>query len=135
MMGSDAGAGEHVRLDKWLWAARFFKTRSLAATAVCGGKVYVNGVRAKPARSLHIGDRLEIRRGRFEWQVFVRVLEKQRGPAAQATSLYEETEQSARRRQETADQLRAEPTPDRDRQGRPTKKHRRSIMRFTSDEM
>jgi ribosome-associated heat shock protein Hsp15 len=131
----DPNASAHVRLDKWLWAARFFKTRSLAATAINGGKVHVNGVRPKPARSLHVGDRLEIRRGPYEWEVVVRGLEKRRGPATEATLLYEETEQSAQRRQETANQLRIEPARDRDSKGRPTKKRRRAMMRFTLDEI
>jgi ribosome-associated heat shock protein Hsp15 len=131
----EEGADQQVRLDKWLWAARFFKTRSLAAIAVTSGKVHVNGVRAKPARSVHVGDRLQIRRGPFEWCVTVRTLQKQRGPAAQASLLYQETEERARQREETASQLRAKQVQPHHFRGRPTKKHRRAIVRFTRDEV
>ncbi|HWP59181.1 MAG TPA: S4 domain-containing protein [Candidatus Acidoferrales bacterium] len=119
-----------VRLDKWLWAARFFKTRALAGAAVSGGKVHVNGARAKPARPVRVGDRLQIRRGPFEWSIVVRALETQRGPASQASLLYEELPESARQREETARQLRAAPGPRNMTRGRPEKKDRRAIIRF-----
>ena len=82
---------ESVRLDQWLWAARFFKTRSLAAAAAQGGKVHLRGDRAKPARAVRVGDRLQIRRGPYEWVVTVNALSTKRGPAREAALLYEET--------------------------------------------
>jgi ribosome-associated heat shock protein Hsp15 len=80
---------ERVRLDRWLWAARFFKTRALAAAAVAGGKVHVNGTRAKPAKQLQVGDALRIRLGPYEWLVTVRGLSERRGPPKTAHALYE----------------------------------------------
>ena len=122
---------DKVRLDKWLWAARFFKTRSLAADAANGGKVHVNGARAKPARSVQIDDVLSIRRGPYEYGVVVRGLCARRGPAKQAALLYEETPESAEKRALVAVQLKSRvldaPHPD----GRPNKRDRRRIIRFT----
>src|SRR5436305_13214547 len=89
----------HVRIDKWLWAARFFKTRSLATDAVTGGKVEVNGERAKPAKSVKPGDELKLRLGPYEHILIVRGLAERRGPASVAQSLYEETEASRAARQ------------------------------------
>ena len=83
-----------VRIDKWLWAARFFKTRSMARAAVQGGKVRLNDSRAKPAKTLEIGDELRIQRGEETWVIHVRELSDRRGPASEAQKLYEETEQS-----------------------------------------
>ena len=90
---------EPTRIDKWLWAARFFKTRSLAAEAVTGGKIDVNGARTKSSRIMRIGDQLSIRRGPYEWTVVVKGVAKLRGPAAEAQLLYEETEDSIRKRE------------------------------------
>ena len=87
-----------IRLDKWLWAARFFKTRSLAAEAITGGKISINGDRAKPSRLVQCGDQLAIRRSPYEWVVIVKNVSRLRGPASQAQQLYEETEASARKR-------------------------------------
>ena len=86
---------ERVRLDRWLWAARFFKTRALAAAAVAGGKVELNGARAKRAKPLAVGDRLRIRRGPFEYLVVVRALVQQRAAAAAAAGLYDEGAEAA----------------------------------------
>lgn len=122
---------EEARLDKWLWAARFFKTRSLAAEAVSGGKVEVNGVRAKPSRSLRPGDRLSVRRGAYEWSVIVKAVTIQRGPASKAQLLYQETEESLRERESVAAQLKFERGPEFDLSGRPSKKDRRAMSRFT----
>ena len=122
---------ERVRLDKWLWAARFFKTRAIAATAIETGKVEVNGERAKPSRIVRTGDRLCIRRGPFEWTVIVKDTSRLRGPAPQAQRLYEETEESARRRAAVATQLKLERPPEFAAPGRPSKKDRRAIARFT----
>ncbi|MDE0212669.1 MAG: S4 domain-containing protein [Deltaproteobacteria bacterium] len=125
---------ESVRLDKWLWAARFFKTRSLAAEAAQGGKVHVRGDRAKPARPVRIGDRLEIRRGPWEWVVTVKGLSTKRGPASEAALLYEETEESARKRDAARAEARSHAAPLRERGGRPTKKERRDRARFARED-
>jgi ribosome-associated heat shock protein Hsp15 len=120
-----------VRIDKWLWAARFFKTRSLAAQAVSGGKVHLNAARTKPARELRIGDELNIRRGEVEWVIVVCGLSSKRGPAKESAQLYEETEQSKLKRQVLATQLRAEQMMQPYIKGRPSKKERRDLLRFT----
>jgi ribosome-associated heat shock protein Hsp15 len=122
---------EPIRIDKWLWAARFFKTRSLAAAAVNGGKIAVNGARAKPSRIMRLGDELNIRRGPYEWTVVVRGLAKLRGPAPQAQLLYEETEASIRKREAASAQFKFERAPEFDSPGRPSKKARRAVLRFT----
>ena len=122
---------EPIRIDKWLWAARFFKTRSLAAEAVSGGKVEINGERAKPSRIVRAGDKLCVRRGPYEWIVVVKELSRLRGPAPQAQLLYDETEESMRHRQAIAAQLQLERPPEFDAPGRPTKRDRRAISRFT----
>ncbi|MBO0683150.1 MAG: RNA-binding protein [Candidatus Dormibacteraeota bacterium] len=125
-----AGDSERIRIDKWLWAARFFKTRSLAAEAVDGGKVHVNGDRVKAGRALRAGDRLEIRRGQEELEVIVRGLSEERGPASAAQALYEETEASAARRQQLSDQRRALAAAMPRFAGRPDKRSRRALARF-----
>ena len=122
---------EPLRIDKWLWAARFFKTRSLATKAVDSGRVRVNGEGAKPARGLKVGDELAIRVGELEWVVEVRALSRQRGPAAQAGLLYAERDDSRARRQEAIALRKAQPHPAASVKGRPTKKDRRLIHRFT----
>ncbi len=122
--------GEKIRLDKWLWAARFFKTRSLAIEAVSGGKVHLNGARTKPAREIDIGDKLTIRRGPYEWTVVVRALSLQRGPASAATLLYDETEESKRNREEAVSEIRAQEWRFPHTKGRPSKKNRRDLARF-----
>jgi ribosome-associated heat shock protein Hsp15 len=126
--------GGRVRLDKWLWAARFFKTRTLAAEAIAGGKVEVNGDRAKRARPLVVGDSVRVRLGPYEHRVVVRQLSERRGPAAQAATLYEETPESREAREKLAVQLKTlHPAfvPDR---GRPTKRDRREIDRLRGRE-
>ncbi len=125
---------ESVRLDKWLWAARFFKTRSLAAEAAQGGKVHVHGDRAKPARPVRVGDRLQIRRGPYEWVVTVKGLSTRRGPAKEAVLLYEETADSVENRDAARAQLQAQAAPFRGRAGRPTKKDRRDRARFAHED-
>lgn len=123
-------AEEAVRLDKWLWAARFFKTRSMASKAVAGGHVHVNGNRVKPARLVQLGDGLRIRRGSAEFDVVVLGLHSRRGPAAEARTLYRETEESVRRREEEVRKRQSgEPSgaaPSR----RPDKRDRRKIRKF-----
>jgi ribosome-associated heat shock protein Hsp15 len=118
-----------VRIDRWLWAARFFKTRSAAAQAVEGGKVKLGDERVKPARALRIGDRLAIRIGAFEWLVTVRALSDRRGPAPVARELYEEDEQSRSRRSAEVGRLRAGFEPEPEHGGRPEKKQRRDLRR------
>jgi ribosome-associated heat shock protein Hsp15 len=124
-------ASEQIRIDKWLWAARFFKTRSLAAEAVAGGKVEVNDARAKPSRNVRPGETLNIRKGPFEWTVVVRGIAKTRGQAPEARLLFDETEESIRKRATAAAQMKIERPPEFDLPGRPSKKDRRSIQRFT----
>lgn len=129
---SEPEESEEVRLDKWLWAARFFKTRSLAAEAVTGGKVAVNGEHCKPRRVVRAGEMLTVRRGPYEWTVVVKEVSRLRGPAPQAQMLYEETEESIRRRETAAAQLKLERPPEFHSSGRPSKKDRRAIAKFTN---
>jgi ribosome-associated heat shock protein Hsp15 len=128
----DAG-DPRVRVDKWLWAARFYKTRSLAADAVEGGRVQVNGARAKPSRELKVGDALVIRTGDVACEIEVRGLAVQRGPAQVARTLYEERPESIARRAAAAAARREHADPARELHGRPTKRDRRLIRRFTGD--
>jgi ribosome-associated heat shock protein Hsp15 len=118
---------EAVRIDKWLWAARFYKTRSLAAQAVSGGKVQLNGARVKPARTVKPGDNIEIHKSGFEYLVRVLLLSGRRGPASVAQNLYEETEDSIRKRAALSEQHRlaaaTAPRPKR----KPDKKARRQL--------
>ncbi|MBI3983065.1 MAG: RNA-binding S4 domain-containing protein [Gemmatimonadetes bacterium] len=118
---------ERVRLDRWLWAARFYKTRAQAHAAVEGGKVRINGVRAKASKSLAVGNELRIRKGAFEFLVVVRSLADQRGPATVARTLYEEDAASVTARQALSSQIKARPTPVYEGKGRPTKRDRRRL--------
>jgi ribosome-associated heat shock protein Hsp15 len=122
---------EEIRLDKWLWAARFFKTRSLAAEAVTGGKITINNERPKPSRIVRPGDRLTVRRGPYEWTVIVKDISRLRGPATQAQLLYAETEESRSKREAAIAQLKLERPPEFDSPGRPSKKDRRAMERWT----
>jgi len=126
-------AVSQVRLDTWLWAARFFKTRALAARAVDGGKVELNGAHAKRAKSVQVGDRLRVRRGPFEHHVTVRALSARRGPPAVAAALYEEDAERKQARQRLADQLRIAPSLRYEGKGRPTKRERRDIERLKGE--
>ena len=125
----DTEAPERVRLDKWLWAARFYKTRGLSAEAVDGGKVEVNAARAKRAKMVQVGDEVTIKQSPFEHIVIVRAVSEQRGPATVAATLYEETSESKAKRAALATQIRSMPSGDWD-SGRPTKRDRREIERF-----
>jgi ribosome-associated heat shock protein Hsp15 len=116
-----------VRLDKWLWAARFYKTRSIAAEAVDSGKVKLNGERPKSAKQPRIGDQLEIRVGPYAYTVKVTGLSDKRGPASEAAKLYQETEESAKRRGELREELRANAAAGIFPTGRPTKRQRRQL--------
>ena len=118
---------EEVRIDKWLWAARFFKTRSAATQAVLGGRVRVNGVRAKPSKEVHPTDVIEVRVAQTQWTVVVNGLADKRGPAAQAAALYQETPESAAAREQRALELRAAPPLGADLGARPTKQARRRL--------
>jgi ribosome-associated heat shock protein Hsp15 len=119
-----------VRLDKWLWAARFFKTRALAAAAVEGGKVQVNGDRPKRARPLQVGDEIRVRLGPYEHAITVRALSARRGPASEAAGLYEEAAASRAAREALAIQLKSLHAAFGPDKGRPTKKDRREIQRL-----
>jgi ribosome-associated heat shock protein Hsp15 len=119
-----------MRIDKWLWAARFFKTRAAAQQAVEGGKIKLRGERVKPAKELKVGDALSIHIGTYEWLVHVVRLSDRRGPAAVARMLYEEDEASSARRAEQAALRRVAGDPGADRQGRPTKRERRQLARW-----
>ena len=121
---------EGVRLDKWLWATRFFKTRSLATEAVNGGKVELNGQRPKPAKELKIGDQLRIRTGPFVHAITVRALSDRRGPPAAAALLFEESAESIAARERLREQHRIAPSVQYDEGGRPTKKDRRTLSAF-----
>jgi ribosome-associated heat shock protein Hsp15 len=118
---------QKLRIDKWLWAARFFKTRSLAVDAIEAGRVLVGGVRVKVAKAVGSGDRLEIRIGRYQFDVEVLGISDKRGPAPQAQKLYHESDESRERRALLAEQLKAEQPAFR---GRPTKRDRRLIEEF-----
>ncbi len=120
---------ETTRIDKWLWAARFFKTRSLATDAVERGRVKLNEERCKPARSLKVGDLLDIDNGSTEWQVRVLGLSDQRGPAPVARLLYEETPEGVQRREQAAERHRLFADPADQIRGRPTKRDRRLLDR------
>jgi ribosome-associated heat shock protein Hsp15 len=117
-----------MRLDKWLWAARFFKTRSLAVEAIEGGRVSVNGDRAKPAKEVRVGDELSIRRPPFEHVVSVLELSDKRGGAPEAAKLYAETAQSKARRETLTTEMKSLPQPR--FKGRPTKKTRRDYEKW-----
>ncbi len=118
---------EHARIDKWLWAARFFKTRSAATEAVLGGRVHVNGVRVKPSKEIRPTDLVEVRVGEMRWTVVVRGLADKRGPASVAATLYEETPESLQGRERAALERRLARPLGADLGARPTKQARRRI--------
>jgi ribosome-associated heat shock protein Hsp15 len=121
------GGVDGVRIDKWLWAARFFKTRGLATEAVVGGHVHVNDARVKPARAVAVGDRVEIRRGTQRFVVVVQRLSERRGPAPEAQQLYEETPESIAERERQRDQRKLARPIGADLTARPTKRDRRRL--------
>ena len=125
-----SASADRVRIDKWLWAARFYKTRSLAADAIGGGKITVNGDAVKPAKLIQVGDEVRIRLGPYEHIVIVRGISERRGPATVAHTLYEETPAGLAAREKLAEQLRiAPPGFVFEEKGRPTKRDRREIER------
>jgi ribosome-associated heat shock protein Hsp15 len=119
-----------MRIDKWLWAARFYKTRSLAAQAIAAGHVKLDGHTVKAARELQVGDRLDVATGEVAWTVVVRRLNEQRRPASEAQQLYEETAESSTRRAALREARQLAPVPGSELRGRPTKKARRQIRGF-----
>ncbi len=127
MSESDTG---RVRLDRWLWAARFFKTRALASEAVSGGKVHFEGQRVKPARAVRIGDCYEVQRGFERFEILVTALSARRGSATDAQLLYRETEASSLRRDQEREQRRLAALARPRTEGRPSKQQRRQIHRF-----
>ena len=118
---------EQVRVDKWLWAARFYKTRSLATDAVLGGHVQVNGSRVKPAKDVRVGDRLDLRIGTVPWSIVVTGVSERRGPASIARTLYEETQESAAAREAQTLARRLSRPLGADLGERPTKQARRRL--------
>jgi ribosome-associated heat shock protein Hsp15 len=118
---------DEVRIDKWLWAARFFKTRSAATEAVLGGHVHVGGERVKPSRTVRAGETVEVRSGRLEWTVVVRGVADRRGPASVAATLYEETPASVAAREQRAAEWKLARPPGADLGARPTKQARRRL--------
>jgi len=127
-------AETRLRIDKWLWAARFYKTRRLAADAVDGGKVQVNGERVKPAKLLKSRDALSIRNGPYTWAITVLILSERRGSATEAAKLYSESEESHRIRAEKIAMIKSERESNPFPGGRPTKRQRRQIIRFIRDD-
>ncbi len=121
---------ERTRLDKWLWAARFFKTRSLATEAITGGKVHVNSQRAKPSRDVHIGDKIQVRKAAIEWTVIVQKLNIQRRSATEAQEMYQETAESIEKREQDKQDKQTVAGARQRGMGRPTKRERRDIYRL-----
>jgi len=121
-----------MRLDKWLWAARFFKTRGLAQRAIAAGQVKLNEERIKPAHEVKVGDSVLVRKEDVEWRLSVRGLSERRGPAVQASRLYEESESSKAERERRRDLRVQEPAAS--IKGRPTKRDRRRLDELTSDD-
>jgi ribosome-associated heat shock protein Hsp15 len=126
---------EAQRLDKWLWAARFFKTRKLATDAITGGKVHLNGQRTKPGKDIHVGSKLEVVKEPYQWEFEVLILNKQRRPAAEATLMYQESQQSIEIRQAESIIQRERREHFSTKDERPTKKQRRQIHQFRSENL
>ena len=122
---------DSLRLDKWLWAARFYKTRKLAAEAVAGGKIHLNGQRTKPGKEVKIGSKLMISKDHYTWDIAITGINSQRRPAKEAVLLYEETAEShAKRQQQVAQQREEKALFNQSHDQRPNKKQRRQIHRF-----
>ncbi len=123
---------DSIRIDKWLWAARFFKTRKLAAEAVSGGKVHVNGQRCKPSKEVKTGARLTISKDQYNWDITIKGINKHRRPASEAVLLYEEDAQSIAKRKQLITQYKQQQAllDHSERERKPNKKQRRQIHRF-----
>jgi len=130
MTRKDADQPTAVRFDRWLWAARFFKTRALAAAAVSGGRAHLNGARTKPAKPTRVGDTVSVQRHELETVVVVRALAEERRPASDAALLYEETPESTAARTAHVERRRAEAAGRVERLGRPNKQDRRASIRI-----
>jgi ribosome-associated heat shock protein Hsp15 len=130
MKESESGDNQSMRLDKWLWAARFFKTRTLATAAISGGKVHVNGDRVKPARRVATGDSLTVQKGPYCFSITVARLSNQRRPAEEARTLYTESGESIAARHSLHDERRLQGLGSRQSERRPDKRTRRLIHRF-----
>ena len=130
MVGLTDDADDRVRIDKWLWAARFYRTRSIAAAAVDGGKVQVNGERAKPSKPLKVGDHLTVRTGPYTWEISVAALSERRGRALEAQRLYAEKPESRQAREQKAAMLKVERQSIPYTKGRPTKRARRQLAKL-----
>ncbi len=130
MAGEPVAPSDHARLDRWLWAARFFKTRALASAAIEGGRVDVNGDRPKPAKTIHPGDVVSVRLGPYEHVVTVRALSVRRGPAAAAAQLYEEDPAGRVRRERLAEQHKVAAQAFGFGEGKPTRQERRATRRL-----
>lgn len=128
-----ASALAKLRIDKWLWAARFYKTRSLAAAAVEAGQVRVNGERVKPSRAVHVGERVNVRKAGFGWDVEVLAVNERRGSATEAAKLYFEPDESRRARDQELAKRRAAAASDPRADGRPTKRQRRKLEDFLAE--
>lgn len=133
-MSEQESDANKIRIDKWLWAARFFKTRGLASDAINGGHVHLNGARVKPSRVLAIGDELRIQRGREEMIIIVQGLSDKRGPAPVAQALYAETEASRTAREQNSEMRRLQSAGMAAPERRPSKRDRREIIRFIRDQ-
>ncbi|BFG74511.1 RNA-binding S4 domain-containing protein [Paraburkholderia terrae] len=125
--------GARLRIDKWLWAARFFKTRSLATDAVEKGRVRIGGATVKPAKDVRVGDLVEIEIERIVWQIQVLGVCDVRGPASVAQTLYAETEEGRQKRQQENERRKTYREPAAELQGRPTKRDRRVIDKFSRE--
>jgi ribosome-associated heat shock protein Hsp15 len=130
-MNEKTDSEETMRLDKWLWCARFFKTRSQAATAINGSKIKIGNSIPKPSRTIQAGDQLRIRKGPYQFDITVLKLSAHRRSADEATSLYEESQESFETRELLSTQLKTEAAMYPKTRGRPTKRDRREILRFT----
>lgn len=121
----------NLRIDKWLWVTRFYKTRGLASEAIKGGKIDINETHAKPSKTVQINDRIKIKKSPFTYEITVKGLSKHRGSASIAVTLYEESEDSIIAREKLSEQLKAESALRPTIPGRPSKRDRRNIIRFT----
>ncbi len=134
MMSLPMNDTEGLRLDKWLWAARFFKTRRLATDAIKSGKVDLNKTKAKPSKVIYVGDNLKIRQGDYDYEIEVKAITPRRGPATEAQKLYVESELSLEKRLEKKELLKAESASRPKFPGRPSKRERRKIIKFVQNQ-